>query len=168
MKKRGRRKDCSYKLYEFSSAAINWEESIPLGIPSPSTSLKCLYTNACSMRIKQEALEICMRSQNMILLWSWRHGRTACITGMLSWMAIHFLGKSCQWGNAAELLFMSIKLHLRVRDDPEKSLLVRIRRQPVICESRTCATSFLFVDYSEDLFESGRTAEQFIKQTDKL
>lgn len=63
---------------------------------------------------------------------------------------------------------MSIKLHLRVRDDPEESLLVRIRRQPVICESRTCATSLLFVDYSEDLFESGRTAEQFIKQTDKL
>lgn len=107
-----------------------------LGIPAPSSSLKCLDTNARSMRIKQEALEICMRSQIhdliMIMKTRWDSCITECCHGWLT-----FLGKSCQQGNAAELLFMweqpeCIKLHLRVNDDPEESLWVRIKGESVI------------------------------------
>jgi len=34
----------------------------------PSSSLKCLYTNACSIGNKQEELEICVRSQGHDLI----------------------------------------------------------------------------------------------------
>lgn len=123
-------------LFCEDSVTLNCEESIPPGIPAPSSSLKCLDTNARSMRIKQEALEICMRSQIhdliMIMKTRWDSCITECCHGWLT-----FLGKSCQQGNAAELLFMweqpeCIKLHLRVNDDPEESLWVRIKGESVI------------------------------------
>ena len=35
-----------------------------------------------------------------------RHGGIAHVTGMLSWMATYFLGKTGQQGKVVELLFM--------------------------------------------------------------
>lgn len=37
---------------------------IPLGIPAPSASLKCLYTSAYNMGNKQEELKICVQSKS--------------------------------------------------------------------------------------------------------
>jgi len=72
----------------------------PPGKPACSTSsLKRLYTNACSMGDKQE--ELAMTSLQLQ-----RHSGTACMTGMLSWMATDSLGKTDQQGEVLELLYV--------------------------------------------------------------
>ena len=41
---------------------------VPLGVTAPTASLKCLYTNTCSVGNKQDELESCARSQGQDLI----------------------------------------------------------------------------------------------------
>ena len=41
---------------------------VPLGVPAPAASLKCLYTNASSVGNKQDELDSCARSQGQDLI----------------------------------------------------------------------------------------------------
>lgn len=85
--------------------AIGGPSRISLGKPAfsaPFSSLKCSNTNTCSMENEQKKIQICMWLQDncdhtVIIV-----GRS-CITGMLSWVAMYFSGKTCQQGEEVEL-----------------------------------------------------------------
>lgn len=76
---------------------------VPLGVTAPAASLRYLYSNAHSMGNKQGELEIVYSHRAIISLQSRSHCGTVCVSAMLSWRTISFLGKT---GNVEELSFM--------------------------------------------------------------
>lgn len=103
---------------------------IPLGIPSPSSSLKYLYTNALRIGNKQEELEICLWSQGHDLIvitktWQdsshdWNDVKDGCV--------LFRKDRPVRQGGGV-VLYEYIKLHLGMNDDWVESLWVIIKGQ---------------------------------------
>lgn len=103
---------------------------IPLGIPSPSSSLEYLYTTALRMGNKQEELEICLWSQGHDLIvitkiwWDSSHYWNAVKDGSVLFRK----DKPVRQGSGIDF-YEHIELHLGVNDDWVESLWVIIKGQ---------------------------------------
>jgi len=108
----------------------------PPGKPAcPSSSMKCLYTNACSMGNKHEEIEICVRSQGHDLIaitetwWDSSHDWNAVMDGY----TLFRKDRPTRRGGGVALYVRGqlecIELCLGADEEGAKSLWVRIKGQ---------------------------------------